>query len=221
MMVVLPIFAAATEQHSKDLDALEQYVTDELRRLVQQGGAVLLPILQLHVDESAQMIALRQLAENVGADGDPVYDPSHTWRLRMKDGAQPPVCDAQGRKLPKDIAGKVLRARVGNLGGARGREQSSRASLEWSGENRARKAASGQDIYQHRDLTTKPQAFMLTEAVLILRQWGVGVQPKQYLRHRTWRPGEASEDTPQGQDQWLVEEGPVPAPAKGEKDKAA
>ena len=62
---------------------------------------------------------------------------------------------------------------------------------------------------------------MLTEAVLILRQWGVGVQPKQYLRHRTWRPGEASEDTPQGQDQWLVEEGPVPAPAKGEKDKAA
>jgi hypothetical protein len=219
MMIVVPVFAPDTERHAKDLDALEQYVTNELRRLVKEGGPVLLPILQLHVDESAQMIALRQLGENVGADGDSIYDPSHTWKLRLKEGAQPPVVDAQGRKLPKEEQGKVLMARVGNLGGARGREESSRASLEWSGDRRAMKASSGLDIYVHRKITAKPQAFMLGDAVLVLRQWGFGVQPKQYLRHRTWKPGEHNDDTPQGQDQWLVEEGPVPV--KGEKDKAA
>lgn len=223
MMTVLPVFCPDWAKYAADDDARETYVAAELRRLFAEGGAVLLAVLQMHVDEACQMTALRQLAENADADGEPICEPGWTWKLRLKEGAVPPISNAQGIKLPKEKQGKVLAARVGNLGGSRGREDSSRASLEWTGQRRAMKASSGQDLYSHREVTAKATAFSLNEAVLILRQWGVGVQPKQYLRNRAWKPGESNEDIAQGQDQWLVLEGPAPTATltKGEKDKAA
>lgn len=220
-MIVIPVFCPDWEKHSRNDDTREEYVSTELRRLFEEKGVVLLAVLQQSVADDARMIALRQLSENQDADGNQLYDPSHLWRLKLKEDAKPPLVDAQGRKLPKEKAGKVLMTKVGNLGGQRTREQSTAASREWAGDRRAVKSNAGQDLYAQREVTARPTAFQLNDAVLILQRFGIAVQPKQYLRDSRWKPGDANEDLPNGQDQWLVEEVP-PAAAKNDKaDKAA
>jgi len=213
-VVVVPTFAPEWERHSRDDESRERYVSEELRRLFNERAAVLLAVLQVSVDDDCRMVAMRQLTENADSDGNPIYDPAHQWRLRLKDGVTPPSVDAQGRKLPKEKLGRVLVTKVGNLGGQRARETSSSASREWGGERRAAKSNAGMDLYVQREVTAKPTVYSLSDAVLILQRWGVGVQARQYLRASAWRPGEALEDQPRGQEQWLVEEVPPPAPSK-------
>jgi hypothetical protein len=218
-MIVIPSFCPEWEKHSRTDDTREEYVSQELRRLFEEKGVVLLAVLQQSVADDARMIALRQLSENQDADGTQLYDPTHLWRLKLKDDAKPPLVDAQGRKLPKEKAGKVLVTKVGNLGGQRSRDQSTAASREWAGDRRAMKSNTGQDLYSQREVTSKPAAFPLNDAVLILQRFGIAVQTKQYLRDPRWKPGDANEDLPNGQDQWLVEEVP-PAGAKADKSAA-
>lgn len=208
---VIPVFGA---EWSRLLRASEKekraYVRDELRRLFDQGGAVLLPILQPGVDDSPRMIALDMLVQNPSEGGKRLFDPGRAWRLKLKDGAEPPKRDAQGRALPADKAGKVLVVKTGNLGGERGRDEDTEESREWRGEVRAMKAMTGADIYQTEEVTARPSAYTLRDAILILQRWGIGVAPRQYARAETWRPGDAHGGG--GQDRWLVEEVPPDAP---------
>jgi hypothetical protein len=207
---VLPLFAAEWSRYVPRSDTERaRYVAEELRRLVAEGGAILLAILQPGVDDHPRMLALEMLQTNAGPDGNPVIDASHLWRLRLKDGAAPPRLDPQGRPLSPAEAGKVLVAKVGVLGSERGRDQDTEGSIEWEGPSRARKAASGQSIYRLARVTSKPGAYTLPDAVKILQQWGVGVVARQYRRPTNWRPGEyfdGESEAARGQDQWLVEE---------------
>jgi hypothetical protein len=216
---VLPVFAPAYE--ITDPDERRKYVAAELRNLVQSGGAVLLAILQPAVADGARMTALEMLRDNADDDGEQVLDPSHQWRLRLKDGAKPPAIDPNGLRLGPDKAGKVLVAKIGVLGGARGRENDTKASVEWQGPARAIKSMTGQKLLATREVTSKPTVFSLRDATLVLQKWGVGVALKQYAKPRNWKPGEYFDpDDPKtrGQDQWLVEELPVTASPAAESD---
>lgn len=220
---VIPVFAPRYE--ATPPDERVAYVRDEIRRLVREGGAVLLAILSPRTSTEAQVIALEMLRANrdnfrfAGAGSNPgpfgakLIDSGHRWVLRLKAGATPPPLDPQGRRLPPEKAGKVLVAKVGMVEGDNGAERGD-ASQEWTGPARSIKAAVGVDLFVAAEVTFEPQAFDLMEAVHILRKWGVGTTLKQYLRPRNWRPGEyVDPDSPaaRGQDQWLVEELPPSA----------
>lgn len=219
MSYVLTVFASAYE--ITDPDERRKYVAAELRNLVQSGGAVLLSVLQPAVADGARMTALEMLRDNADDAGDQVIDPAHQWRLRLKDGAKPPAVDPNGLRLGPDKAGKVLVAKVGVLGGQRGRENDTKASIEWQGPARAIKSMTGQKLLATREVTSKPAVFSLRDATIVLQKWGVGVQLRQYAKPRNWKPGEYFDpDDPKtrGQDQWLVEELPVAASPAAEGD---
>lgn len=211
---VIPTFASDwSRYHCASEKEKRAYVRDELRRLFDAGGAVLLPILQPGVDDSPRMIALDLLLQNPSEGGKRLFDPGRVWRLKLKDGAEPPKRDAQGRTLSPEKAGKVLVCKTGNLGGERGRDEDTEESREWRGEMRALRSMTGADIYQTEEITARPAAYTLRDAILILQRWGIGVQTRQFARSNDWRPGDA--DAGRGQDRWLVEEVPPDAPAKG------
>ena len=216
---VLPIFAPDWSRVAKSSDKEKRtYVTGELRRLFEGGGAVLLAIMQPGVDDMPRMLALDLLNTNPNEGGRRLYDPARAWRLRLKVGAEPPRLDPQSRRLPPEKLGKVLVAKTGNLGGERGRDQETEESAEWAGPQRAMKAISGRDIYETVEVTFRAEAFTLRDAVLILRRWGIGVQPRQYARSSEWRPGDADEG--RGQDRWLVEEVPPGEGATADEEAA-
>lgn len=219
MSHVLPVFAPAYE--IADPDERRKYVAAELRKLVAAGGAVLLPVLQPAVADGARMTALEMLRDNADDDGEQVLDPAHQWRLKLKEGAKPPAVDPNGLRLPADKAGKTLVAKVGVLGGHRARHDDTKASVEWQGAARAIKSMTGQKLLATREVTSKPSVFSLHDAVLVLQKWGVGVQLRQYLKPRNWKPGEyfdPEDPKTRGQDQWLVEEVPTGASSSAEDD---
>lgn len=221
MSHVLPVFAPAYE--ITDPDERRRYVAAELRKLVEAGGAILLPVLQPAVADGARMTALEMLRDNADDDGEQVLDPSHQWRLKLKEGAKPPTVDPNGLRLPPEKAGKVLVAKVGVLGGQRARHDDTKASIEWQGSARAIKSMTQQKLLATREVTFKPTVFTLHDATLVLLKWGIGAQLRQYLKPRNWKPGEYydSEDpSARGQDQWLVEEVPAPASPAAEGDGA-
>lgn len=229
---VVPVFAPRYE--ATPPDERVAYVRDELRRLVAEGGAVLLAVLSPRTPTEAQVVALEMLAANrdsfrfagtgarAGAHGNRLLERAPVWRLRLKAGATPPPIDPQGRRLAPDKVGKVLVAKVGMPDGDVGAERET-SGQEWTGAARAIKAAVGDDLLYTAEVTREAREYELREAVHILRKWGIGCTLKQYLRPRTWRPGEhVDQDSPaaRGQDQWLVEEVPAEAPA-AKREKAA
>jgi hypothetical protein len=209
---VVATFAPEAHAHPST-EALSAYVVAELRRLFADGASVLLAIHQWGVDEGARILALEYLARGEDDAGERLYPLEHQWRLRLREGAVPPPLDPQGRRLPPELAGKVLRAKVGLLGAQRARDAASPAARQWEGHNRAAKAVNEQPLHKVQDVTAKPAAYSLTDACLILSRWGVGCTGKRWKRPDGWRPGEHSAE--KGQDCWLVEEVPASRPAKG------
>lgn len=155
--------------NERDLDERRAYVRRELERLEAQGisplfAAVTFPLADQQTDAFAVMLA----------DG-------RSFALRLVEGAVPPDCDAQGRKLHESKRGKVLAAKV-------------RQKAFGSASERFQLASRGGDIVVHREISARPVLVPVEDAVTIFRQWGYRVRPK-----RAQRP-----NGPSRRDEWLV-----------------
>jgi hypothetical protein len=105
--------------------------------------------------------------------------------------------------------------KLGTLGGDLGPEADAVEVAQWGAEARAARAQRGRDLYRLGRVSRLGEIFPLEDAVTILKQWGVGIAPREVRRD--------------GQLAWLVEEIPVaraaedtPSTAKpGSKARAA
>lgn len=174
-------------RNDEEADARRAYVERELVRLAAEGisplyAAVTLPLAD---QQTVAFAALRNLGMRI--------------MLRLAEGCSPPICDAQGRELSSDDAGKVLVAKVGTK------------AFRGPGERNVA-AQRGTDIYIQRRITSTPAMFELEEAITIFRQWGYRVRPK-----KTNRAGR-----PPRRDEWLVvqvrEDGTPFAPVEPQRD---
>lgn len=204
-MIVVPLAFDkwSSVEHSSDA-AQRLYVAEELRRL-EREGAPLLTVALTQLDDRVRHLAVTLLRNNDDGEGKPIYA-SRPWTLRLVDGETPPDRDAQGRLLPADKRGKVLKTKVGNLGGNLGRQADAREVTRWSGVNRQARDRAGGDLYVYREVTREPQPFTFDDAVAILSKWGIGVAARQYARATSWRPGGDFDESTKGQCNWLVEE---------------
>lgn len=204
-MIVVPLAFDkwSSVEHSSDA-AQRLYVAEELRRL-EREGAPLLTVALTQLDDRVRHLAVTLLRNNDDGEGKPIYA-SRPWTLRLVDGETPPDRDAQGRLLPSDKRGKVLKTKVGNLGGNLGRQADAREVTRWSGVNRQARDRAGGDLYVYREVTREPQPFTFDDAVAILSKWGIGVAARQYARATSWRPGGDFDESTKGQCNWLVEE---------------
>lgn len=204
-MIVVPLAFDkwSSVEHSSDA-AQRLYVAEELRRL-EREGAPLLTVALTQLDDRVRHLAVTLLRNNDDGEGKPIYA-SRPWTLRLVDGETPPDRDAQGRLLPSDKRGKVLKTKVGNLGGNLGRQADAREVTRWSGVNRQARDRAGGDLYVYREVTREPQPFTFDDAVAILSKWGIGVAARQHARATSWRPGGDFDESTKGQCNWLVEE---------------
>lgn len=204
-MIVLPLAFDRwpNVEHLSDA-ARRLYVADELRRL-DALGAPLLTVALAQADEAVKHLAVTLLRSNDDGEGKPIYGYGRQWTLKLVDDEAPPDRDAQGRQLPVELRGKVLRTKAGNLGGSTPSQADAREVEKWSGRNRLARERSGGDLYVYRDVTRQPTPFTIDDAVLILSRWGVGVSARQYDRGAAWKPGSEGEGQ-KGQCRWLVEE---------------
>lgn len=199
----------------------EAYVASELRRLESEGHPVLRPVLNCP-DDWAKFLALNML--RMGATSEGEETPSlATVYLRLVDpnvleyenpdtgetekgAAVPPPRDPQGRPLPKDKVGKVLVAKVGNVGGNVDPAREASQTKAFAGPRRLQLTKSGQSLFVTREVTRTPAAFPLREAVLILQAWGFGVGDVVF---RSPRSADRNGKRARGLCQWLVEEVPA------------
>ena len=205
-MIVLPLAFDkwATVEHLGDQQR-RAYVAEELRRL-DADGAPLLTVALAQADDAVRHLAVTALRDNADGEGRAIYDHARQWMLALVEGETPPDRDAQGRLLPSDKRGKVLKTKVGNLGGNLGRQADAREVTRWSGVNRQARDRAGGDLYVYREVTREPQPFTFDDAVAILSKWGIGVAARQYARATSWRPGGDFDESTKGQCNWLVEE---------------
>lgn len=207
MEVDIPAFCPDWVKYERGTQAaLANYIVQELRRLDSSGGPVLRAVLT-HPDDRVQTMALAALDPAfLAEDGAPAVQP-RMWFLRLVDGAEPPALDPQGRPLPAELRGKVLRAKVGNIGGNIGGNSGGPADLTRaagvSGDVRAKTSYARGTLYLTADVTRDPKPFPLTQAVTILRQWGAGVTERAWRSPKRSRGGEPAEH---GQALWLVDE---------------
>lgn len=182
------------------------YVGDELRR-VDKLGAPVLTVALASLDGAVQGIALAMLAGDMQHPAGGLVVTPRLWRLRLRSGVQPPHTDPQGRALDDERRGKVLVCKLGNHGShvnlSNMKQVSAAGRTEYCGEVRANVAAAGGDLYRTVDIGREWTDVTMQTAVLVLRQWGIGVQRQRYRTRPGWRPGLAPEP---GQDRWLVEE---------------
>lgn len=212
-----PVFADNWPSHARRTQREKaNYVASELARLDRAGQPLLLTVLQQQ-DLDLQQVALDVLRSNgvgYGVDdptgfGEAPLRPRNAWRLRLVADERPPTTDPQGRPLPDDLRGRVLVAKVGNLGGERTGQQNVEVAGEHSSTARTNRVFTGRSIYRLKQVRREAQDYTFDDAVAILRQWGVGVAQKRYRRASDWYPGMPGES--RGQCQWLVEEVPLPA----------
>lgn len=196
------------EWHRRPLSEDEQlrYVGDELRRLDAAGAPVLTAALT-SLEGAVQQIALSMLAGDMPHPNGGLVVQPRLWRLRLRRDAEPPHTDPQGRLVDDERRGKVLVAKVGNHGAqinlSTMKQVSAAGRTEYCGEVRAQIAASGGDLYRTVDIGRDWTDVTMQTAVLVLRQWGIGVQRQRFRTKPGWRPGMPQEP---GQDRWLVEE---------------
>lgn len=202
------ILTLCPDWHRRPMTEDEQlrYVADELRRLDTAGAPVLTAALA-SLEGVVQQLALGMLAgETMHPEGGLVVPP-RLWRLRLVRDTEPPHTDPQGRPLDERRRGKVLVCKLGNHGAhinlSTMKQVSGQGRTEWCGEVRNQIAASGGDLYRTVDIGREWVDVTMQVAVLVLRQWGVGVQRQRYRTRPGWRPGMPQEP---GQDRWLVEE---------------
>lgn len=166
------------------------YVANQLQALRDRGEHRLLTAALLLPFPEQIDVATRVLRDSG-------YRP---W-LRLRDGAQPPPRDPQGRPLPRDKAGKVLVAKIGMRGQMDPGELSARnaETAMYAGPMRNALARTPQGLYVTTEVTSTPQSYGLADAIVILRQWGVGFGIRARSRA--------------GLELWLVEEVPDPSMA--------
>lgn len=169
---------------SVDPRRLRSYVTSEVERLIAQGQPV------LHLAIMAPLAQQQDLTISV------LREKGYRPRLRLRKGAVPPPVDAEGRRLPKEMQNKVLRAKVGYRGDDSSLRNDPIAAARFSGPMRnALARTEGLNLY--RDVSSEPDSYSLDEAILILRQHGVGVRGKRIQGKK--------------RDTWIVEEVPQTA----------
>lgn len=189
------------------------YVASEIKRLVADGAPLLTAIIACS-DGRTQQIALTLVKRNDDGEGGALFERRDGWRLRLVENGTPPALDPQGRKLDPKDAGKLV-VKLGTLGGDLGPEADAVEVAQWGAEARAARAQRGRDLYRLGRVSRLGDIFPLEDAVTILKQWGVGIAPREVRRD--------------GQLAWLVEEIPVaraaedtPSTAKpGSKARAA
>lgn len=169
---------------SVDPRRLRSYVTAEVQRLIAEGQPV------LHLAIMAPLSQQQDLAISV------LREQQYRPRLRLRKGAVPPSVDAEGRRLPKEMQGKVLRAKVGYKGDDSSLRTDPIAAARFSGPMR-NSLARTEGLNNYRDVTNEPDVYSLEEAIIILRQHGVGVRGKRIQGKK--------------RDTWLVEEVPKQA----------
>jgi hypothetical protein len=155
---------------SQQRERRREWLRSEMQRIEREGIAPLFAALTAPLS--------MQVDECVG-----VLDESRrsVW-LRLVEGAEPPDTDPQGQLLPSDLRGKVLRAKLGNVNGD-----------GMSGTVRATIIGSRRPLYRTMDITAEPRSMSLSDAVLVLRQWGYRVRQSEFY-HRGERM----------QSRWLV-----------------
>ncbi len=156
--------------------AQREYVARELRRIAAAGAAVLSHAL------SAPLDVQQHLAVSVLSTDD-------EWRdfrphLRIVPGYELKgrfLRNAEAQNLPPEKAGKVLRAKLGNKGG---RVSGTMLPESVTAGNRPealrRNEMLGKENYLYRDIGYEPVAVPVSEAVLILRQYGHGLREQRY-----------------------------------------
>ncbi len=171
-------------------ESREDYADSEIERMKAAGARLLTEAITAPTGEQ-QDAALRAM-RRAGIT---------SVMLRLVSGAVPPKTDPQGRLLPEDKQGKVLRAKVGTIA-PDPRVDSRERQAAFSGPGREARAMRGQSIYTTRDITHEPAPVEIGEAMAILRQWGKGVRTSRWLN--------SADKTG---DKWLVEEVPQVASA--------
>jgi hypothetical protein len=204
-----------------DPQAQREYVAQELQRIAAAGAPVLTQVLTAPF-ELQQLIALSVLHNET-----PI--PEHRWYLRLREGASPPLKDAQGRDvMPPEDRGKVLVAKTTTLGGRLKHTHTlpDAVTSQWNGPNQQAAAVRGRDIYSYVRIGRTPVAVSLADAICVLNKWGVGIPMLQtYNRNAAILvPGPGGTPVPvpdpsKHQDAWLVEE--VPPEAADELLRAA
>lgn len=198
----------------------EAYVASELRRLVDEEQPTLRAVLNCP-DEWAKFLALNLLKVGATAAGEetptlPVvylrlvspdalsYEDPVTGEVD-REAAIPPPRDPQGRPLPKDKVGKVLVAKVGNLGGNVPTEREASQARSFGGDRRLALSKGQQSLFVTKEVTRTPAPYTLRDAVLILKAWGYGIGDVVF---RTPRSADRNGNRARGLCQWLVEELP-------------
>jgi hypothetical protein len=209
---------AAENYDAKDAATQETYIADELRRLQAEGAPILRAVLACG-EEWVIFVALKLIYAGVDSQGVPVVDlPMVYLRLVAPDAlvyehpetrevqtgvATPPSRDPQGRLLPRDKIGKVLVAKLGNLGGNLDPKLDAKAAMQFSGPRRDAAVRAGKPIYITKEITREPKAFTVREAVVVLKQWGFGIGETAF---RSIRSADHKGERARGQCTWLVEE---------------
>lgn len=158
---------------------LRSYVASEVKRLIAEGQPV------LHLAIMAPLSQQQDLALSV------LRETGYRPLLRLRKDAVPLSVDGEGRQLPKELRGKVLRAKVAFKGDDPGLKSDPVAASKYSGPMR-QQLAKTEGLYRYRDVSHEPDSYSLDEANIILRQWGVGVRLNRFQGKK--------------RDTWIVEE---------------
>lgn len=169
------------DMHNVGVDAKREYAREELERLHSRNAPLLFAALSTGLPEQCDVLV--SLIHEIG----------YTPMLRLYPKASPPPFDSQGRSLPESKRGKVLVTKVGVVGQMAQSEIKLRnaETTRYTGPARATLAYSSRGLYRTVEISETPRAFSLDDALVILRQWGVGLSSKRF--HKKGRL-----------DKWLV-----------------
>lgn len=172
------------------------YMQSEIERIEALGVPLLYAVLSLPLQDQ-QDLGVSELRQR-----------SYMPTLRLREGYVAIAKDPDGRDMPPAQRGKVLRCKVGVRGQMDRAELQSRTheTARYTGPARQSMQRSPGGLYRTLDLTHAPRPVPIDDAIVILRQWGVGITPKRHYKARSATP----------LDRWAVEEVPqvqVEAPA--------
>ena len=216
-----PRFVAWLDEWQRHVEPARQkaYVKAELLRLAASDEPLLNAALMAPLPRQTD-VAVEVLRDQL--------EYGMVW-LRLVPGAPTPPTDPDGRPLDEKDRGRVLVAKVGVRGQtADGKPpHHERETRETSALGRdALRTRRGESLYRTARVTAAPKAYPLADAIVILRQWGVGIAPEHMHRGngaggREKAPRWLVEEVPQRDGQPVLPE-PAPMPAKAAKpDRAA
>lgn len=184
----------------RETSAKFAYAAREVERMIAEGQPVahLAILLPLPMQQDAVFAALRGMH----------YRP----KLRLRPGARAPMSRPNGHLgIPDEEVGKVLYAKTGTLGPVEPPELVGKeASREWSGPGRQHKVQTMQKLMREERVTHDVAPYELSDANVILRQWGVASHSRRFTPHceiKTDANGNSFKVVDEhGCDRWIVEE---------------